>query len=143
MKVFSDSFSFKTQGEFDFVDLSARVDKIVRKSGIMEGIALVFAGHATGVLVVTEYESRLLNDIREFIRDLVPSQGRYYHPGNASAHLRSMIFAPSEVILCMMDVWPWELGRAFFGWSLRKGPDIEELKCTLWELSDSQYHINA
>ncbi len=98
MKVFSDSFSFKTQGEFDFVDLSARVDKIVRKSGIMEGIALVFAGHATGVLVVTEYESRLLNDIREFIRDLVPSQGRYYHPGNASAHLRSMIFAPSKVI---------------------------------------------
>jgi secondary thiamine-phosphate synthase enzyme len=98
LKVFSDTFAFDTQGEFDFIDLSARVGRIVRKSGISEGIALVFAGHATGVLVVTEYESRLLRDIREFLQNLVPSKGGYHHPGNAAAHLRSVILTPSRVI---------------------------------------------
>ncbi len=98
MKVFSDSFAFDTQGEFDYVDLSARVDRIIRESGIKEGLALVFAGHATGILVVTEYESRLLTDIREFLRDLVPSRGDYHHPGNAAAHLRSMMLTPSKVL---------------------------------------------
>lgn len=98
MKTFRDSFEFDTEGEFDFVDLSSKVDRVVRKSGIKEGIALVFAGHATGVIIITEYESRLLRDIREFLGKLIPSQDRYHHPGNAFAHLRSMFLTPSKVV---------------------------------------------
>lgn len=98
MKVFSDYFDFDTKGEFDFVDLSAKVERIVRTSGIRDGIALVFAGHATGIILVTEYESRLLKDIQEFLESLVPSQRSYHHPGNAFAHLRSMILTPIKII---------------------------------------------
>lgn len=98
MKVFSSSFTFDTEREFDFVNLSARIDRIVGNSGIKEGIAIIFAGHATGVLIITENESRLLRDIREFLQDLVPSKNRYHHPGNAFSHLRSMILTPSKVI---------------------------------------------
>lgn len=93
-----DSLKFDTRGEFDFVDLSMKVDGIVRESGIKEGIALVFAGHATGVIVVTEYESRLLKDIQEFLGKFVPSEAGYHHSGNAFAHLRSMFLTPSKVI---------------------------------------------
>lgn len=98
MKVFSDSFQFSTRGEFDFVDLSGKVDSIIRKSGIEQGIALVFAGHATGVIVITEYESGLLQDIRELLQNFIPARGNYHHPGNAFAHLRSMFLTPSKVV---------------------------------------------
>ncbi|MEA2089683.1 MAG: secondary thiamine-phosphate synthase enzyme YjbQ [Thermoproteota archaeon] len=98
MKVFSDSFEFSTKGEFDFVDLSSEVNSIIRKSGIEQGVALVFAGHATGVIVITEYESGLLQDIAEFLEDFIPASRGYHHPGNAFAHLRSMFLAPSKVV---------------------------------------------
>ena len=98
MKVFSGYFEFDTRGEFEFVDLSARVDSVVRESGIKEGMALVFAGHATGVIVITEYESRLRRDIQEFLGRLIPSEGDYHHSKNAFAHLRSMLLTPSKMV---------------------------------------------
>lgn len=98
MKVFSDSFTFSTKGEFDFVDLTGKVEKIVQKSGIWEGIALVFAGHATGVIVITEYESHLRQDIREFLQSITPVNKQYHHTANAFAHLRSMVLTPSKVV---------------------------------------------
>lgn len=98
MKVFSDSFTFSTRGEFDFVDISKKVNDIISRSGIDEGIALVFAGHATGVIVITEYESRLRQDIREFLERFIPSERSYHHSGNAFAHLRSMFLTPSKVV---------------------------------------------
>lgn len=98
MKVFLDSVEFDTRGEFEFVNLSAKVDRVIQESGIKDGIALVFAGHATGVITVTEYESRLLRDIREFLGKLIPSERSYHHGGNAFAHLRSMLLTPSKVV---------------------------------------------
>jgi len=96
--VFSDSFTFSTRGEFDFVDLSKKVDDIVSRSGIGEGIALVFAGHATGVIVITEYESRLRQDIQELLERFIHADRGYHHPCNAFAHLRSMFLTPSKVV---------------------------------------------
>jgi len=98
MKVHTDGMEFETRGEFDVVDLTARVETIVRGSGIGEGIAVVYAGHATGVIVLNEYEPSLLEDLKELLRDLVPTKGDYSHPVNAHAHLRSMLLTPSRVI---------------------------------------------
>lgn len=98
MAVYTTDFSFDTRGEFDIVDLTARVEEAVRGSGVKEGMALVFAGHATGVLVLNEYDPALLEDLKGFMRRLLPADGDYRHPGNAHAHLRSMLFTPSKAV---------------------------------------------
>jgi len=98
MKVYTDSMEFDTRGEFDVVDLTARVETVVGESGIREGIAVVYAGHATGIIVLNEYEPSLLEDLKEFLRGLAPSDGSYHHPANAHAHIRSMLMTPSRVI---------------------------------------------
>ena len=98
MKFFSDSFTFSTRGEFDFVDLSGKVNNIIKKSGIQEGLALIYAGHATGAIVITEYEHDLKKDIQDFLQKLIPSDRNYHHPANAFAHLRSMILTPSKMV---------------------------------------------
>ncbi len=98
MAVYTTDFIFETRGEFDVVDLTARVEEAVRGSGVKEGMALVFAGHATGVLVLNEYDRALLEDLKGFMRRLLPADGDYRHPGNAHAHLRSMLFTPSRAV---------------------------------------------
>lgn len=98
MRIYSDILSFKTSKEGDMVDLTHRIEEIVSKSGIREGIVHIFAPHATGALVLTEYEPSLLQDIEEMIEDLTPSSKRYRHPVNARAHLRSLLLGPSNTV---------------------------------------------
>ena len=98
MKVYTERFEFDTRGEFDVVDLTVRAEAAVERSGVQEGIAVIYAGHATGVIVLNEYEPRLLEDLKEFLGALVPVDGGYRHPANAHAHLKSMLLTPSRVV---------------------------------------------
>jgi secondary thiamine-phosphate synthase enzyme len=67
-------------------------------SGILEGLALIYAGHATGVIVLNEYDSALIEDLVAFLRNTFPGDGGYRHPVNAHAHLRSTLLTPSRVV---------------------------------------------
>jgi len=107
-KVFSVTHSFSTRGEVEFVDLTGQVVEAVSKSGVKDGLVHVFAPHATGVLILTENEPGLLDDIREFLDRLVPKGRGYEHPSNAFAHLRSILFPPDRTL-------PVVDGRVVFG----------------------------
>ena len=78
------------------------------KSEIQNGIAHVFAPHATGILVLTENDPALLEDIRGFLEDLAAKQANYAHPSNAHSHLRSLLFPPDKTL-------PIVNGRVEFG----------------------------
>ena len=98
MKVFNESITFSTRGEIDFIDLTNKVEEVVRKSAIRNGLAHVFAPHATGILVLTEFEPSLANDIKKILEDLVPRRAAYQHPSNAHSHLRSMLLCPDRTL---------------------------------------------
>jgi secondary thiamine-phosphate synthase enzyme len=107
-RVFNTSFNFSTKGEVEFVDLTDRVQEAVAKSGVRNGLVHVFAPHATGVLILTENEYGLLEDVKVFLEKVIPKHGRYGHPSNAYAHLRSMLLPPDRTI-------PVVDGHAMFG----------------------------
>ncbi|MEM2917530.1 MAG: secondary thiamine-phosphate synthase enzyme YjbQ [Candidatus Bathyarchaeia archaeon] len=98
MKVFSEAFTFSTRGEIDFVDLTDKVQEVVNKSGVKNGLAHVFAPHATGILILTENDPSLLNDIKNFLERLIPRRAGYQHPSNAHSHLRSMLLSPDKTL---------------------------------------------
>jgi secondary thiamine-phosphate synthase enzyme len=98
MKVFNETLSFSTRGEIEFIDISDKVQEVVEKSGITNGLAHVFAPHATGVLILTEYEPSLLNDIKKTLERLAPRHASYEHPSNAHAHLRSILMSPDRTL---------------------------------------------
>jgi len=97
-KVVNRSYSFSTRGEIDFVDLTDKVQEAVATSAIRNGIVHVFAPHATGILILTENDSGLLNDIKAFLEEIVPKRRAYQHPSNAHAHLRSMLLPPDKTL---------------------------------------------
>ncbi|MEM3726641.1 MAG: secondary thiamine-phosphate synthase enzyme YjbQ [Candidatus Bathyarchaeia archaeon] len=97
-KVYNTTYSFSTKGEIEFVDLTDKVQEVVSKSGIKNGIVHVFAPHATGILILTESEYGLLNDVKALLEKLVPRGGAYMHPSNAHSHLRSVLLPPDKTL---------------------------------------------
>jgi secondary thiamine-phosphate synthase enzyme len=97
-KVFNTSYNFSTKGEIDFIDLTDKVHEVVSQSGIRNGLVHVFAPHATGILILTESEYGLLNDIKALLEEIIPKHGAYRHPSNAHAHLRSVLLPPDKTI---------------------------------------------
>ncbi len=98
MRVYRESFTISTKGEGDMVNVTDMVEGVVARSGVKNGLAHVFAPHATGVIVLTEYEPGLLGDIRELLDRLIPRGAGYRHPVNAHSHLRSMFLCPDRTI---------------------------------------------
>jgi len=97
-KVVNKSFRFSTRGEIDFVDLTDKVQEVVSESAIKNGMVHVFAPHATGILVLTENDYGLLNDIKALLEEIVPKRRAYQHPSNAHSHLRSMLLPPDKTL---------------------------------------------
>jgi len=101
MKVFNDSLRFSTRGEIDFIDLTDKVQEVVEKAGVKNGLAHVFAPHATGILILTENEPSLQEDMKTMLEKLIPRRGGYQHPSNAHSHLRSVLLNPDKTLPVM------------------------------------------
>ena len=97
-KVVNSRLNFSAKNELEFVDLTDKISEFVEKSEIRNGLVHVFAPHATGILILTENDQDLLEDIKVFLENLVPRRGRYSHPSNAHAHLRSMLLPPDKTL---------------------------------------------
>lgn len=106
MIVHRDRLKISTAQEFDVIDITADVEKVLISSGIEEGYALIYSPHTTCGILLNEKESGLLIDIDNTLQRLVPQKdGAYLHddftvrtenmnPGetkNAHSHLRHLI----------------------------------------------------
>ena len=107
-KIVNKTYSFSTKGEIDFIDLTNKVQEAVSDSGIVNGIVHVFAPHATGVIILTENDPALLDDIEKFLQEIAPKNKDYSHPSNAHSHLRSVLLSPDRTL-------PVINGRVEFG----------------------------
>jgi secondary thiamine-phosphate synthase enzyme len=97
MTTYIETISFSTKGDYDYVHLEEYLNAIVKKSGIENGLCVAFAPHATGIIAITELESRLKKDIKKCLDKLVPSGG-WVHSGNGDAHLKSMLINPCKTV---------------------------------------------
>jgi secondary thiamine-phosphate synthase enzyme len=97
-KVYVESIKFNTKGEVDFIDLTDKVADIVKRSGVKNGLAHIFAPHATALITLNEYTPDLLKDFEELLERLTPRRATYEHPVNAHSHLRSMLVNPSKTV---------------------------------------------
>ena len=97
-KVHTKTHKFTTHGEIDFIDLTDEIQQEVTNSKITNGLVHVFAPHATGILILTENDPALLEDIKALLEELAPKHGVYQHPSNAHSHLRSMLLPPDKTL---------------------------------------------
>jgi len=113
MKIFTAKLTQKTQGFCDIIDITAKVQDLVKKEKIQRGQATLFVSGSTAALTTIENESGLVQDLKEFVEKLIPSDRRYHHDArwgddNGFSHLRASLFGPSLAV-------PIENGRPLLG----------------------------
>ena len=83
------------------VDITARIEQIVRKSGIEEGVCYVFVPHTTaGVTINENADPTVQADILQQLDRIVPWNADYSHTeGNSAAHIKASLMGSSQTIL--------------------------------------------
>ena len=61
-----------------FVDMTSDLEELVGRSGVTNGMALVYSPHTTCAVVINERESGFIQDFNEFLERTAPSEGPYY-----------------------------------------------------------------
>jgi secondary thiamine-phosphate synthase enzyme len=121
MRSFREELWFKTEKRRDYINITARVQEIIDKSGISEGLCLVNAMHITASVYINDDESGLINDFDEWLEELAPHEPveKYGHNGfedNADAHLKRQVMGREVVVAVTegkLDFGPWE--QIFYG----------------------------
>jgi secondary thiamine-phosphate synthase enzyme len=113
MKILTIKLTQKTQGFCDIIDITAKVRDVIEKEKVRRGQLTLFVSGSTAALTTIENESGLVQDLKEFVEKLIPSDKRYHHDArwgddNGFSHLRAALFGPSLAV-------PIENGRPLLG----------------------------
>ncbi len=101
MKVYQDEFSMSTSRRVQVIDITDRVNKVVDKSGLKDGICQILVPHATAGIILEENESGLVRDIEKKIEEMFPKGAGYEHDridDNANSHLASGFIGQSRIL---------------------------------------------
>ncbi|HET6797530.1 MAG TPA: secondary thiamine-phosphate synthase enzyme YjbQ [Gemmatimonadales bacterium] len=96
----SQRFSIHLAEEFGHADVTRELEKLVRESGVRNGVLTVQMLGSTGAITTIEYESGALSDLRRALDRLAPAGGDYAHnarwgDGNGFSHVRSALLKTS------------------------------------------------
>ena len=115
MNSHTDYLWFDTKGHRDLINITSKVEEIVRAAGVREGLCLVSAMHITAGIWVNDHEQGLWQDFWEWVETLAPSGRDYQHhrtgEDNGDAHLKRTL-VHHQVMLPVtegrLDLGPWE-----------------------------------
>ena len=93
----------KTAGYCDIIDITPKLRAEIHKENIHKGSITAFVSGSTAGLTTIEHEPGLIEDLKEFVERLIPSNRRYHHDDrwgddNGFSHLRASLFGPSIAI---------------------------------------------
>jgi secondary thiamine-phosphate synthase enzyme len=117
MKSLTEHLIFNTKSRREYINITGRVEELVRKSGIQEGLCLVNAMHITASVYINDAESGLLRDFDDFLERLAPHEpiSHYRHnrtgEDNGDAHIKRTIMGREVVVAVTggtLDFGPWE-----------------------------------
>ncbi len=121
MKSFTEQLWFETSTRRAYLNITPKIEAVLKKSGIKEGLCLVNAMHITASVFINDDEQGLHHDFDKWLEKLAPYQptSQYQHNNgedNADAHLKRSIMG-REVVVAVTEgkfnFGPWE--QIFYG----------------------------
>jgi secondary thiamine-phosphate synthase enzyme len=106
-RIFNRVTDWITSERTQLIDITERINEIVRKSGIRNGIVHLQSLHTTTAVFINEWQDALLHDVRKFLESLVQREDYWRHNDpvysdcerqNADSHLRGMLMGQT---LCL------------------------------------------
>jgi len=80
----------------EFFDITDRVESVIRKSEIQNGICNIFVLGSTSAVLLNENEPMLIHDLKESLEKLAPEEKIYNHVENAYSHIRAASIGSSQ-----------------------------------------------
>jgi secondary thiamine-phosphate synthase enzyme len=95
-----DPLTVHSQKRADAIDITDRVEQVVRQSGLESGLCQVYVPHTTaGVFINENADPDALSDILTTLEALVPWENGYRHAeGNAAAHIKATLVGTSQSV---------------------------------------------
>lgn len=103
MSVSNGIITLKTSAKDEIVDITSKVQDIVSKAKVREGLVCVFVVGSTAAVTTVEHEPGLVADMQEAMNRLYPKGTDYEHhrrwgDGNGHSHIRASFVGPSLTV---------------------------------------------
>ena len=94
-------FSLRTSARNQLIDISPQVREFLQKSGMQEGLCVVFTPHTTAAITINENaDPSVKSDLLRKLNESFPQEDNYRHvEGNSDAHIKSSLVGCSETII--------------------------------------------
>ena len=96
MKHLFENHDLVTAGCGDLIDLTDDVMDAVGRSGVSNGVAVVYSPHTTCAVLINERESGFMKDFQDMLDSLVPMEGPYYRHDDLSIRTEGLEDDPHE-----------------------------------------------
>jgi len=95
-----EKINIRTTNRVELIDITDRIEAVVSKSKVKEGVCFIFCPHTTAGLTINENaDPSVKRDIINTLNKLVPEGSGYAHiEGNADSHIKSSLFGSSLTI---------------------------------------------
>ncbi|HEY4262900.1 MAG TPA: secondary thiamine-phosphate synthase enzyme YjbQ [Schlesneria sp.] len=123
MKSHTEYLTFNLPTRMAFENITPKIEAIVKKCGVQEGLLLCNAMHITASVFINDDEPGLHEDYQRWLEELAPfdaSPQRYHHnrtgEDNADAHMKRQVMGREVVVAITngkLDFGPWE--QIFYG----------------------------
>ena len=99
-KVFNRIIDWITNDRLQLLNITERINDIVRKSGVHDGIVHLQSLHTTSAVFLNEWQDALVHDVKQFFEEVVDREQYYRHNDpqysdcerrNADSHMRGML----------------------------------------------------
>ena len=106
-RMFSRVIDWITSERMQLINITDRINEIVRKSGIRDGLVHLQSLHTTTAVFLNEWQDALLHDVKSFLDQMVCRENGWRHNDpqysdcerqNADSHLRGMLMGQT---LCL------------------------------------------
>jgi len=95
-----------TSDRTQLINITDRINEIVRKSGVRDGIVHLQSLHTTTAVFLNEWQDALVHDVKRFLEDVVARETDWRHNDpqhsdcerkNADSHLRGMMMGQNAL----------------------------------------------
>jgi secondary thiamine-phosphate synthase enzyme len=95
------NINVKSGSRTEFLNITQKVQQVVKESGVKSGICYVYVPHTTAAVTINEgADPSVVQDILSELNRLIPRNGNYLHmEGNSDAHIKTSLIGSSETVI--------------------------------------------
>ena len=95
-----DVIEINTRSRTEMIDINKQVADRVRKSGVKDGVCILYVPHTTAAVTINEgADPSVKRDVLNMLNHLIPFEAGYAHTeGNSAAHIKSTVVGVTQVV---------------------------------------------